>query len=197
MAPLQPVIITDTFNPQVFRAVLAARHLTMRTVSERIGVTERDLRHEIDAGPSQKTINELSTQLAVPSFVFYMDHAPRLSDAIVDFRSTTPSRQGKSRQTIEAIDMAQRLQEVAEEDLEYADHLKGGTSPKALSHWLAASAARQSLRISPQLQTAAKDEREFMRSVARQSSYQAYLFCTTASPPKMVAAFALRTLVRG
>ena len=68
----------DAFNPQVLRAVLAARHLTMRIVSERIGVTEQDLRHEIDTGPSQRTINELSTQLAVPSFVFYMDHAPRL-----------------------------------------------------------------------------------------------------------------------
>ena len=54
--------------------------------------------------------------------------------------------------------MAQRLQE-AEEDLAYADHLRRDLTQSSLLP--AVASVRQSLRISPQLQTAAKDEREF------------------------------------
>lgn len=148
----------DTFNPQVFRAVLAARHLTMQNVSGRIGLAESSLRDAIETGPSQNVINRLSTELAVPSFVFFMDHAPELRDGIVDFRSERSGRRENSRQTIESIDMARRLQEVFD-DIGYVDDLRSDLTLETLSS--AASVVRTQLGISQSDQTGASSASAF------------------------------------
>jgi Zn-dependent peptidase ImmA (M78 family) len=148
----------DTFNEQVLRAVLAARHLTFESVAGRIGLTQRDLRRQLDDGPSQQTINQLSAELAVPAFVFFMDHAPHVGETIVDFRSASPRHEAKTRQTIESIDMARRLQEVAG-DIGYRDQLRSDLTSETLIS--AAGDVRASLGISISDQVGAKDAAAF------------------------------------
>jgi Zn-dependent peptidase ImmA (M78 family) len=150
----------DSFNPHVLEAILAARGLNLRTISTRLGVAEGDLREQITSGPSQKVINDLSDELVVPSFVFYMDHPPKLGETIVDFRSATPFPTPKTRQTMAAIDMAQRIQEVAE-SVQYGDDLQLDFPPNTLASAETARTVRKYLGISDADQLNAKDAAAF------------------------------------
>jgi Zn-dependent peptidase ImmA (M78 family) len=148
----------DDFNQEVLEAVLAARQLTLENISGRIGVSEDELKEELESGPSQRNINELSAELAVPSFVFFMDHPPELRASIVDFRSNRRAAEAKSRQTIESIDMARRLQQAAEE-IGYADELNIELTPAELPD--AAGQVRRYLGITNEQQLEAKDGSAF------------------------------------
>jgi Zn-dependent peptidase ImmA (M78 family) len=149
----------DSFNREVLDAVLGARQLTLKNISGRMKRSERDLREELKTGPSQKTINELSAELAVPPFVFFMDHPPEVRPTIADFRSNKHAAEPKSRQTIGAIDMARRLQEAAEE-VGHADELdfEKLTTEKLVS---TAAQVREYLGIRDNDQLGAKDGSAF------------------------------------
>jgi Zn-dependent peptidase ImmA (M78 family) len=152
----------DGFNQQVFSAVLSARHLSLSAVSQKIGMAEDDLKSQIrqEKGPSQSVINKLSHELSVPSFVFFMDHAPDLGGALVDFRKSRPSAVPKERETVEAIDMAARLQEIAEE-LRHKDRLRRDSTLEDIRSPKFASDVRKELRITADLQTGAKSNAAF------------------------------------
>src|ERR1700712_3315297 len=102
----------EGFNLQVLDAVLNARHLSITSVSDRLGRSNDDVQAELSrsTGPSQTLVNDLSKERVVPPFVFFMEAAPPLDGDIIDFREGRPSYTEKTRATIESIDMAPRLQ---------------------------------------------------------------------------------------
>lgn len=152
----------EAFNSQVLDALLSARHLSFEAISRRIGRSDQDVRNEIDrvAGPSQGLINDLSAELSVPSFVFFMDEAPHLEDTIVDFRLENPSYQPKSRATTESIEMARDLQSIAER-LQHADTLERGVDLKTVRLPDYAADLRERLGISLEAQIECKDPGTF------------------------------------
>lgn len=152
----------ETFNHNILEAILAARHLTLRGVSERIGVPEAELREVISSNPlpNQRLLKALSSQLSVPSFVFYMDRPPPLGSALTDFRQTPPSVTPKLPATVETIALAERLQEVAI-DLGHRDELPRKVAPASLRSPAYAASFREHLQIKLSDQTSARDARSF------------------------------------
>jgi Zn-dependent peptidase ImmA (M78 family) len=152
----------EGFNSQVLTAVLHARHLSITSVSDRLGRSNDDVQAELErsAGPSQTLINDLSKELVVPSFVFFMETAPALDDDIVDFREGNPSYTEKTRATIESIDMARRLQELAKQ-FDHSDALDRGLSLTEICDPAFASSVRNRLGIDDAVQLGCKDSAAF------------------------------------
>jgi transcriptional regulator with XRE-family HTH domain len=100
-----------TFNSKVLRDLLKARSLTQASLSERLGMEFESLREELrrEPEPKQGILQAIAKDLAVPPFVFYMKEAPPLHDILPDFRSETPGPSPKSRDTIEAVQLAEGL----------------------------------------------------------------------------------------
>ncbi len=152
----------ETFNQAVFASILAARHLTLKGVSERIGVSESALKATIadNPPPNQSLVSQLSVQLSVPAFVFYMDHAPELGGAVVDFRELKPSATPKLPKTVRAIDLAERLQEEAE-SLGHRDSLPRHVSIDDIKRREYAQEIRDYLGITEKQQIESRDARQF------------------------------------
>lgn len=147
-------------KPEVIEALLDARGLSWDDVARRIGVSRSELVQQIlhDKGPSEKIIKDLSSELAVPSFVLFMSRAPNISSTLVDFRKSTPRRVALSRAAIESIDTARAIQKIAEENQHY-DTLERVPSVDDLP--ASAARIRRALSISAEAQKGAKDAREF------------------------------------
>jgi Zn-dependent peptidase ImmA (M78 family)/transcriptional regulator with XRE-family HTH domain len=173
----------ETFNQAVFTSVLAARHLTLKGISERLGLSETQLRQTIrdNPRPNQSIISQLSTQLSVPAFVFYMDHAPELNPDIVDFRQTQPVATPKLPQTVKAIALAQRLHEVATE-LGHEDTLPRNVTLAHIKSAEFAKHLRVDLGISLESQTQANDAAQFY-AICRAAVEQSGVFVLHSSFP--------------
>jgi Zn-dependent peptidase ImmA (M78 family) len=68
----------------------------------------RELRR--DPEPKSGFLRSVARELVLPSFAFYMERLPALEDAIPDFRSLVPEPGAKSRETVEAIKLAEGIQ---------------------------------------------------------------------------------------
>jgi Zn-dependent peptidase ImmA (M78 family)/transcriptional regulator with XRE-family HTH domain len=152
----------DSFNQNALKTVLAARHLTLKGVSDRAGVSESALRSQVEneAGPDAPTLKLLSKQLSVPDFVFFMDRPPNITEPLIDFRQSPPSAQPKHPSTVETIALAQRLQEVAD-DLGHADELPRGMSLETVASADFAKSLRAELGITDALQIDAENPAKF------------------------------------
>lgn len=112
------------FNPRVFDALLAARSLTLKDLSVRMHVSEDELRDQVSGNQniSGSALKTISSELAVPPFVLFMEVVPTLESPIVDFRSNNIKEIARSRVTIESIEYARRIQERAIQ-FDHADNL--------------------------------------------------------------------------
>ncbi|MEY9591407.1 Zn-dependent peptidase ImmA (M78 family) [Bradyrhizobium yuanmingense] len=68
----------------------------------------RELRR--DPEPKSDLLRSVARELVLPAFAFYMERLPKLEEAIPDFRSANPEPAAKSRETIEAIRLAEGIQ---------------------------------------------------------------------------------------
>ncbi|WJR77071.1 ImmA/IrrE family metallo-endopeptidase [Bradyrhizobium sp. NP1] len=68
----------------------------------------RELRR--DPEPKPDLLRSVARELVLPPFAFYMQRLPALDEAIPDFRSLVPEPGPKSRETIEAIKLAEGIQ---------------------------------------------------------------------------------------
>jgi Zn-dependent peptidase ImmA (M78 family) len=105
------------YNPSILKEALQARKLTPEQLSERLGTPIADLNRELrrDPEPRQEVLRSVARELALPPFVFYMERLPPLNEAIPDFRTTTPAPRAKSRETLEAIKLAEGIQRMLSE----------------------------------------------------------------------------------
>jgi hypothetical protein len=65
----------------------------------------RELRREPE--PKADLLRSVARELVLPPFAFYMQRLPTLEEGIPDFRSLIPEPGAKSRQTVEAIKLAE------------------------------------------------------------------------------------------
>lgn len=152
------------YNPNILRDVLRARSLSRNKLSERLGIDRDDLNAELerDPEPRQGILNDIAKELALPSFIFYMEHSPQLHDVLPDFRAPTPAPLAKSRQTIEAIQFAEGIQKAAiEGQAAGAPDLPKFTATTTQGIDDFALEARNFFNITLQDQSSAKDAREF------------------------------------
>jgi Zn-dependent peptidase ImmA (M78 family) len=68
----------------------------------------RELRR--DPEPKSDLLRLVARELVLPPFAFYMQRLPTLEEAIPDFRSLVPEPSAKSRETVEAIKLAEGIQ---------------------------------------------------------------------------------------
>jgi Zn-dependent peptidase ImmA (M78 family) len=68
----------------------------------------RELRR--DPEPKSDLLRSVARELVLPPFAFYMQRLPSLEEAIPDFRSVVPEPAAKSRETVEAINLAEGIQ---------------------------------------------------------------------------------------
>jgi Zn-dependent peptidase ImmA (M78 family) len=152
------------YNPNILADVLKARSLTPEQLSKRLGVPYDKLQQELkrEPEPKQGILNDIARELAVPSFVFYMERAPQLHDVLPDFRADTPHPTAKTRDTTESIQFAAGVQQAAV-DL-------GALTAPVLPHFTAtkqaeveefAAAARKFFEITLKDQADAKDAKAF------------------------------------
>ena len=152
----------EPFNHAVLASILSARHLTLKGVSERLQVSEETLRAAIaeNPRPNNGIISDLSAQLSVPAFVFYMDRPPEISPGMVDFRHANPAPTPKLPSTVESIELAKRLQEVANE-LNHSDAMPRGIALRQIISPDFAGEVRERLGITNARQTQAESPAKF------------------------------------
>lgn len=183
-----------TFNPAILDNVLRERSLTRRQLSRRlnIGAEELDRELEREPEPKQGLLNEIAHELSLPSFVFFMQRAPKLHDVIPDFRSDKPRPQPKSRETIESIQFAEGVQRAAMEG-----HARGAD---ALPHFTAktngevdafALKARKFFGISLEDQAAARDAKAFYVIVRKKIEDRGIFVLQDSFPEKDGSGFCL------
>ncbi|QIG98579.1 MULTISPECIES: ImmA/IrrE family metallo-endopeptidase [unclassified Bradyrhizobium] len=68
----------------------------------------RELRR--DPEPKRDLLRSVARELVLPAFAFYMQRLPALEESIPDFRSLIPEPGPKSRETVEAIKLAEGIQ---------------------------------------------------------------------------------------
>jgi Zn-dependent peptidase ImmA (M78 family) len=151
------------YNPNILRDALKARSLTQSQLSQRLGINlpelERELRREPE--PRQGLLNTIAKELSLPPFVFFMERTPPLHEVIPDFRSSNPAPKAKSRATINSIQFAEGVQNVAEQDGEGVPDLPRFTATQNDKVDEFALQARQYFNITLKDQAEAKDARAF------------------------------------
>lgn len=149
-------------NLDNFAHVLQARGLSLAEVSLRLGIAKEELEAELvrEGGPGIGTLNDVARELAVPSFVFFMEELPEIASGLPDFRRAKPQDAPVSRQTIEVIDMARQIQDAALEA-----QIQSGDIPRATREEITAPKFANEIRskfdITLSDQENAKDAREF------------------------------------
>jgi len=103
------------YNPQILNAALRARSLSKDALSQRLSIGVGELEGELsrEPEPSQSFLNDVARELALPSFVFFMERLPPLNDVIVDFRSDVPGPAPRSRAATESLQFASAVQRLA------------------------------------------------------------------------------------
>jgi len=107
-----------TYNPEILQDILRARSLNRTILSERLGLQRNELDAALSREPEPKhsLLNKIARELALPAFVFYMAETPPIVEGIPDFRLPSPAVTQKSRQTIEAIQLARAIQRACVEN---------------------------------------------------------------------------------
>jgi Zn-dependent peptidase ImmA (M78 family) len=100
------------YNPNILQEALRARRLTPAKLSERLGIDPTELSQELRRNPEPKPdfLRSVARELVLPPFAFYMQRLPALEEAIPDFRSPVPEPGAKSRETVEAVRLAEGIQ---------------------------------------------------------------------------------------
>src|SRR5689334_7112331 len=103
------------YNPSILPEILRARSLSKAELGRRldIDVPELDRQLSRDPEPTQTILNHIASELALPTFVFFMSSPPFLADILPDFRSKDGRPTSKSTATIEAIQFARAIQQAA------------------------------------------------------------------------------------
>lgn len=128
-------------------------------------------------------INNIAKELSLPRYVFFMSAAPELADALPDFRSDKPVRSPKSRQTIEAIQLAEAVQKaVADQDVPGARQLPHFTAKTDAEIDAFALEARRFFDITLEDQRDTKDAKSFY-TLCRKKIEDAGIFVLHASFP--------------
>jgi Zn-dependent peptidase ImmA (M78 family) len=151
------------YNPNILRDVLRARSLSPGQLSRRLKIEPHELQRELgrDPEPGQGILNKIAKELAVPSFVFFMERPPQLHDVIPDFRSPSPVPTPKSKETIHSIQFAEGVQEALDQDTEAVSALPHFTATRNDEVDEFALLARQYFNITFEDQAEAKDARAF------------------------------------
>lgn len=150
------------YNPSILQEVLQARSLSHAALSQRLGLSPKDLERELgrEPEPRQSILNEIAKELALPPFVFFMRAPPQLNDAIPDFRSAKPSPTSKAKATTEAIQLAAAIQDAARQlDVPGVSELPQIASPEQIHEF--ALRAREFFGISLRDQAESKEARTF------------------------------------
>jgi Zn-dependent peptidase ImmA (M78 family) len=158
------------YNPNILKEALQARRLTTAQLSQKLGIDPTELNRELRRTPEPKQgfLKVLAHELVLPPFVFYMKHLPALEEAIPDFRSTTPEIEAKSRQTIEAIKLADGIQQwIARFQASPASNLPKFTASTDKDIDRFALKAREYFAITLKEQQEAKDSRAFYLIIRR------------------------------
>lgn len=151
------------YNPNILRDVLRVRSLTSSQLSGRLSIEPRELQRELgrDPEPRQGILNKIAKELAVPSFVFFMQRSPQLHDVIADFRSPVPAPTAKLKETIRSIQFAEGVQKALAPDTEGVAQLPRfvATQNERVDEF--ALLARQYFKITLEDQIDAKDASAF------------------------------------
>ena len=152
----------NSFNKIVLEQLLTAKRLKLDDIAERTGIPLAELVDEINKkkGPGQGILKKIAQELIVPPFVFYMETSPEISEVPVDFRSASANQKAKSRSTLESLDMAESLQELAV-NLGFKDTLPSDISLEELASENFSSDIRKELDISFEDQLNAKSPSAF------------------------------------
>lgn len=166
--------------------------MTRSQLSNRLGIQRDQFDEELKRKPEprQGFLNAVARELALPPFVFFMQSAPPLHDILPDFRSEASATSAKSRETIEAIQVAEGLQKAAvtlgAPKAGALPHLSGNSHVEE-----AALAARSFFGISLDDQREAKDAKAFY-TLCRKKIEDKGIFVLHASfPPEDGSGFCL------
>jgi Zn-dependent peptidase ImmA (M78 family)/transcriptional regulator with XRE-family HTH domain len=152
------------YNPNILRDVLRARSLTREQLSQRLGINVTQLEAELrrEPEPRQGILNKIAKELALPPFIFFMEHSPQLHDVLPDFRAPNPAPRAKSRETMGSIQFAEGIQKtVLEGHVRGAPQLPAFTATSNADVDAFALKARQFFNITLEDQSSAKHAREF------------------------------------
>lgn len=183
-----------TFNPAILDTVLRERSLSRRELSRRlnIGAEELDRELEREPEPKQGLLNDIAHELALPSFVFFMQRAPKLHDVIPDFRSDNPRPRPKSRETIESIQFAEGVQRAAIEGhavgVDTLPHFTAKTNTEVDAFALK---ARAFFGISVEDQATARDAKAFYVIVRKKIEDRGIFVLQDSFPEKDGSGFCL------
>lgn len=106
-----------SYNPAILKGLLTARSISYDELSRRLKLSPDQLQAELsrDPEPGQGILRSIAEELACPPFVFFMDEMPNVEGRLPDFRSTRPVNTPKTRSTTETIQLAEGIQNTAEE----------------------------------------------------------------------------------
>jgi Zn-dependent peptidase ImmA (M78 family) len=152
------------YNPNILADVLRARSLTKEQLSQRLGMNASELATELKRAPEprQDILNRVARELALPTFVFFMERAPQLHDTLPDFRLSNPNPRARSREAIRSIDFAEGIQKAVEDGkLPGVQKLPVLTATSNAEIDALAAEARSFFDITLEDQLHAKDAREF------------------------------------
>lgn len=152
------------YNPNILTDVLRARSLTKEQLSRRLGMHADDLSAELkrEPEPRQGLLNEIAHQLALPSFIFFMEDTPQLHDTLPDFRLPNAAPEARSREAMESIDFAEGIQRaVSDGRLPGVSKLPAFIVTSNADVDTFALKARSFFNITLEDQLRAKDAREF------------------------------------
>ncbi|WP_314959018.1 hypothetical protein [Bradyrhizobium cosmicum] len=183
-----------TFNSAILDTVLRERSLSRHELSRRlkIGADELDRELEREPEPKQGLLNDIAHELALPSFVFFMERAPKLHDVIPDFRSDNPRPRAKSRETIESIQFAGGVQRAAIEGYAVGvDRLPHFTAKTNSEVDAFALKSRAFFGISAEDQATAKDAKAFYVIVRKKIEDRGIFVLQDSFPEKDGSGFCL------
>ncbi len=182
------------YNPNILREALQARRLTSAQLSKRLGIDPTEFNRELrrEPEPKQDLLRSLARELGLPPFAFYMAHLPKLEEAIPDFRSPTPEPGAKSRETIEAIKLAEGIQKsIIELGAPRATGLPKFTATTDDGIDRFALRAREHFAITLEDQQGAKDARAFYLTVRRKIEEKGILVLQESFPREDGSGFCL------
>jgi Zn-dependent peptidase ImmA (M78 family) len=181
------------YNRNIVKKALQERQLTPAQLADRLGISASKLDQELeDSEPTQDFLNSLARELVLPPFAFYMKQLPALKEAIPDFRSPTPRIGPKRRETIEAIRLAEGIQnsivELKGSGASYLPKFTGSTDEEIDRFALK---AREHFAITLNDQREATDARAFYVTVRRKIEEKGILVLQDSFPREDGSGFCL------
>jgi len=183
-----------TYNPSILAEVMRARSLSASALSKRLGLSIDSLREELDRDPepTQKLLNSIAKELALPAFVFFMQKTPSIGEIIPDFRSAHPVPSPKYPATIQKIQLAATIQKAAAQLVRSGASNLPSLNPKTTQEIEElAFNARQYFRISLDDQLAASDARAFYNICRKKIEDKGIFVLQESFPPEDGSGFCL------